>query len=94
MGSPCAPTYANLLLGWWEYIRMFGEELEQWNPHITFWGRFRDNILILWKGTKDEFVDFVEALSNNPIGLRFTFEIQQISINFLDLKFINMRKKK
>ncbi|CAJ0964821.1 unnamed protein product [Ranitomeya imitator] len=31
MGCPCAPSYANLSLGWWEETVVFGDEKKWWN---------------------------------------------------------------
>ncbi|CAJ0958547.1 unnamed protein product [Ranitomeya imitator] len=81
MGSPCAPTYANLLLGWWE--DKF--EDETWCPRIIFWGRFIDDILVLWKGDVGSFTDFVSYLNTTLEGLFFTFEVGGQSISFLDV---------
>ncbi|CAJ0936833.1 unnamed protein product [Ranitomeya imitator] len=85
MGSPCAPTYANLLLGWWEDTLIFKDEDEIWSPRIIFWGRFIDDILVLWRGDACSFSDFVAYLNTTIEGLFFTFEIGGQSINFLDV---------
>ncbi|CAJ0961582.1 unnamed protein product [Ranitomeya imitator] len=85
MGSPCAPTYANLLLGWWEDTLIFKDEDETWSPRIIFWGRFIDDTLVLWRGDACSFSDFVAYLNTTIEGLFFTFEIGGQSINFLDV---------
>ncbi|CAJ0967227.1 unnamed protein product [Ranitomeya imitator] len=85
MGSPCAPTYANLLLGWWEDTLIFKDEDEIWSPRIIFWGRFIDDILVLWRGDARSFSDFVAYLNTTIEGLFFTFEIGGQNINFLDV---------
>lgn len=44
-----------------------------------------DNVLILWDGTESMFHEFVQVLSTNVIGMRFTSEINKTMIHFLDL---------
>lgn len=86
MGTTCAPTYANLFLGWWESQIVFSDDLITYTSHILFWGRYIDDILIIfWDGTERHFHDFVSALNSNNIGMHFTSEINPTSINFLDL---------
>lgn len=85
MGTTCAPTYANLFLGWWESQTVFSDDLVEFTSHILFWGRYIDDILIFWDGTETLFHDFVTVLNSNDIGMRFTSEIHSKSINFLDL---------
>ncbi|CAJ0966643.1 unnamed protein product [Ranitomeya imitator] len=86
MGSPCAPTYANLLLGWWEDTVVFGDGDAVWGPHIQFWGRYIDDILVLWTGDIPTFHSFMESLNDNQLGLRFTYEVGGREISFLDVK--------
>ncbi|CAJ0941598.1 unnamed protein product, partial [Ranitomeya imitator] len=90
MGSPCAPTYTNLLLGWWEETMVFTEDsVAWWCPQIIFWGRYIDDILVFWAGDVSSFGTFVQDLNKNDLGLRFTFETDWQTINFLD---INIKK--
>ncbi|OCT81505.1 hypothetical protein XELAEV_18028326mg [Xenopus laevis] len=61
MGSTCAPTYANLYLGWWESRVVFEERLKEYIQLIPLWLRYmmmmyylyglvhRNNFLNLWK---------------------------------------------
>ncbi|CAJ0947719.1 unnamed protein product [Ranitomeya imitator] len=86
MGSPCAPTYANLLLGWWEDTVVFGDGDAVWGPHIQFCGRYIDDILVLWTGDIPTFHSFMESLNENQLGLRFTYEVGGREISFLDVK--------
>ncbi|XP_056397544.1 uncharacterized protein LOC130292572 [Hyla sarda] len=85
MGSPVAPTYANLLLGWWEEVFVFGESGFEFFQHISFWGRYIDDVAVIWTGTQLGFEEFVSTLNQNPIGLKFTFEIHRDSLVFLDV---------
>ncbi|XP_056407822.1 uncharacterized protein LOC130303807 [Hyla sarda] len=85
MGSPVAPTYANLLLGWWEEAIVFGEDNSRFHHHIIYWGRYIDDVAVIWSGPKVEFENFVQSLNTNPVGLKFTFEIHKDSLVFLDV---------
>ncbi|XP_069821233.1 uncharacterized protein [Dendropsophus ebraccatus] len=85
MGCPVAPTYANLLLGWWEDTMVFGEKFISFHPNIMYWGRFIDDIMIIWTGTRTLFKEFVHSLNENEIGLKFTCEIQETTLCFLDV---------
>ena len=54
MGTKCAPSYANIFMGWFEEKFIF--------PLLTnlsdFYLRFIDDIFLIWNGTKTEFDDF------------------------------------
>ncbi|XP_056388374.1 oocyte zinc finger protein XlCOF8.4-like [Hyla sarda] len=65
MGSPCAPTYANLYLGWWEESVVFSEALQHHTELVGLWARYIDDVFILWNGTPDQFASFVAALKVN-----------------------------
>ncbi|XP_073422111.1 uncharacterized protein [Dendrobates tinctorius] len=86
MGCPCAPSYANLFLGWWEETIVFGGEEKWWHCLISLWYRFIDDVFMVWTGDKDQFEEFVRELNRNSVNLRFTSEIQKTEIPFLDIK--------
>ncbi|CAJ0956111.1 unnamed protein product [Ranitomeya imitator] len=85
MGNPCAPTYANLFLGWWEDCIVFSEVHAQYLAHIDLWVRYIDDIFVLWRGSKDVFNLFIDSLNNNGVGLKFTYDIQEFQLPFLDV---------
>uniref|UniRef100_A0A8C5R1Q4 Reverse transcriptase domain-containing protein n=1 Tax=Leptobrachium leishanense TaxID=445787 RepID=A0A8C5R1Q4_9ANUR len=84
MGTAMAPSYANLHLGWWEQFVVNGPDLIDFQSSIIEWKRYIDDIFILWRGSRDTFVNFVERLNNNQLNLKFTYEIQEHTLNFLD----------
>lgn len=86
MGTGCVPNYTNLFLGWWEDRLVFSEEYVAYTSFISFWGRYIDDIPILWEGGEPFFNDFVGFLNTNQIGMRFTSDFALHTINFLDLK--------
>lgn len=71
MGSPCAPSYANLLLGWWEASIVFGDHQHPLADKIGLWIRYIDNVFVIWNGNPEEFVTFMQDLNQNEIGLSF-----------------------
>ncbi|KAM4038417.1 uncharacterized protein ACNLHF_016739 [Anomaloglossus baeobatrachus] len=85
MGCSCAPSYANLYLGWWEDTMVFQEPCSKWVQYITYWGRYIDDVLVLWTGTVDSFQEFVKDLNINNIGLSFTYDIGINKLAFLDV---------
>ncbi|OCT96309.1 hypothetical protein XELAEV_18013984mg [Xenopus laevis] len=84
MGSTCAPTYANIYLGWWEHNFVFNEALMEFTENIALWLRYIDDVI--WSGTPEKFHSFVDALNSNDINLRITAEINKDIINFLDIQ--------
>ncbi|CAJ0944101.1 unnamed protein product [Ranitomeya imitator] len=82
MGSPCAPSYANLLLGWWEENVVFGDTTES---NIILWLRYIDDVFVIWKGDEKSFQTFVTGLNSNDLGLQFTFESNACRLPFLDV---------
>ena len=59
MGTACAPSYTNILMGWFEEKFIF--------PLLTnlsdFYLRFIDDIFLIWNGTKTEFDDFFKKIN-------------------------------
>lgn len=53
---------------------------------IRLWVWSIDDILVIWSGTRDEFSGLVDILNQNDIGLRFTYEIHQSTLPFLDVR--------
>lgn len=53
--------------------------------HLLGQTQYIDNILILWEGDQVLFVDFVPILNHNEMGMKFTYEIQSETLNYLDL---------
>ncbi|KAJ1155024.1 hypothetical protein NDU88_007760 [Pleurodeles waltl] len=84
MGSTFAPSLACL------YVDHFEKEmvLTKENPyvnHIRLWKRYIDDILIIWKGTKEEATTFITWLNTLNPFLRFTATLGDPAVSFLDL---------
>lgn len=83
MGANFAPSYANLAMGYWEKNFII-----QNNPHcanIVFFGRYIDDIIIIWDGPVDLVSLFVQHCNSNPYGLSFTHVVDPTNLAFLDL---------
>ncbi|XP_069599301.1 uncharacterized protein [Ranitomeya imitator] len=84
MGAKCAPSYANLFMGWWEETHV--QKLRSYSLHVIKWLRFIDDIIIIWSGTSDELGAFIEELNNNCWNIKLTTTFSTISVDFLDLR--------
>ncbi|XP_068122021.1 ATP synthase F(0) complex subunit C2, mitochondrial [Hyperolius riggenbachi] len=82
MGAACAPAYACLHLELWEREQVFPSP--EYGAHAALWLRFIDDILLVWKGTKDELERYVTKLNKNGKNIRLTFSFGS-EIPFLDL---------
>ncbi|CAH2293015.1 Hypothetical predicted protein, partial [Pelobates cultripes] len=85
MGTACAPSYANLYLGWWEENILPAITKDQYDTCIYSWHRYIDDILVFWLGSVDKFQKLVRDLNNNTIGLQLTHVIDSEHLVFLDL---------
>ena len=61
-----------------ERINNFGE--------LFFYGRYRDDCLVIWNGSKKRLNSFHQFLDSLDEDLKFTMEIAKSSLRFLDLK--------
>ncbi|XP_075459935.1 protein Hook homolog 3 isoform X2 [Ascaphus truei] len=83
MGTRFAPSYANLFMGHWEESHVWQNILL--GAGLVYYGRFIDDIIIIWDGEESELFDILSSFSNNSFGLKFTFDINNLSTVFLDL---------
>ncbi|XP_056411824.1 uncharacterized protein LOC130355563 isoform X2 [Hyla sarda] len=83
MGARCAPSYANLFMGWWEGTHVYPSP---YFHHVLKWFRFIDDILFLWTGTQEECLEFISFLNQNNVNVRLTHTISPWAVEFLDLR--------
>ncbi|CAJ0968092.1 unnamed protein product [Ranitomeya imitator] len=86
MGARCAPSYANLYMGWWEETHVY--QLHMFQRCVLEWHRFIDDVLLLWTGTLDECNNFIDSLNRNPWNIRLTSKVSSTRVDFLDLNII------
>lgn len=71
-------------MGFWE-----NQYIHHNNPflaNIIFFGRYIDDIIIIWDGPLDLIQAFTTHCNNNKYGLSFTYNSNQTSLAFLDLE--------
>lgn len=54
MGAICAPSYANIFLGWWECTLVY--HLQEFHHHVLQWHRYIDDIVFFWTGSLEQCV--------------------------------------
>ena len=89
MGIKCAPSYANVFMGWFEEKFIF--------PLLTnlsdFYLRFIDDIFIVWNGTNTEFDIFLKKINEFHPIIKFEYEISQTEANLLDTTVFKIDNK-
>lgn len=81
MGAKYAPSLANLFMAKWEEDVIYKDR----SPHLSFWARYIDDILLLWDGSTSQLDDFFSLVNTNDRGIRFVYEMSQEKFNVLDL---------
>ena len=79
MGTALAPNYANLFMD-----RFETKALDGWRIKPTIWLRFIDDIFMIWTHGRKELDNFIEYLNGIHEKIKFTSEISDTYINFLD----------
>lgn len=79
-----ASCYANITIGYWE-------EIEIWNDYaffkfIIFYGRYIDDILLIWSGVSNTLESFLKHCNNNTLGQNFTYVVDSVKLVFLNLE--------
>ena len=80
MGTKMARTYANLFMG-----KLEKDLIKIANQHIHTWKRFIDDIFIIWTGTTQEFENDVKKINQIHPTIKFTHEISDTELTFLDV---------
>ena len=79
MGTAVAPNYANLFMD-----RFETKALEKWHLKPLLWLRFIDDIFMIWTHGRDELNKFINYLNSIHPKIKFTSEINDTHVNFLD----------
>ena len=80
MGTKCAPSYASLYMGWFEKIHI----LPRIREHTLMYVRFIDDILLVWKGSEEELLKFLNEINKVHPTIKFDFKYSRESVDFLD----------
>ncbi|XP_026098621.1 uncharacterized protein LOC113069710 [Carassius auratus] len=85
MGACFAPNYANLFLGLWEERYIFSH-VNPFKDKILWWGRYIDDVILMFSGSEKELVDFHVYVNSLNENLKFSLDYDLHTINFLDLR--------
>ncbi|CAJ0958429.1 unnamed protein product [Ranitomeya imitator] len=85
MGAAFAPSYANLFMGSWERQIFFVNPIA-YIEKVLFWVRFIDDILMVWQGSEQDLLTFLDILNNNTMNIKLTCKYSQVSLDFLDIQ--------
>ena len=80
MGSPMAPSYASLFMGKFEEDFLNTTSIK---PYI--WLRFLDDIFMIWNDSLEDLNTFIDALNNFHSTIKFTSNISQQFVSFIDV---------
>lgn len=84
MGTPCAPSYANLFLAYYEETVL----LPMFKNNFLLYKRLIDDVLIIWQRDQHlpyAFNHFKAKLKTTFPGIKWTGSLSKESIDFLDL---------
>ena len=79
MGTKCAPSYSILFMD-----KLERDFLSTSRLIPLVWWRFIDDIFMIWQHSHEELCSFLDALNSFHETIKFTAEISDISVNFLD----------
>ncbi|CAJ0918934.1 unnamed protein product [Ranitomeya imitator] len=86
MGSNVAPPYSNCFMSRYESEYIYPNRLYQ--TQCLLWHRYIDDVFCLWQGTEDSLLQFFDHVNSIWPELKFTLNINQHEINFLDTKVL------
>lgn len=84
MGANFVPSNANLTMGYWKL-----QHITHNNPFtikVIYFGRYIDDIVIIWDGTRESMESIVQYCNNNPLGLSCTHVMHPDKLAFLDIE--------
>ena len=81
MGSSMAPSYASLFMGKFEEDFLNMQSLKP-----TLWLRFLDDVFMIWDHSFEDLQQFIKKLNGFHPSIKFSYEISQSEVSFLDVK--------
>ena len=82
MGTKMGPSYANLFAGYVE-LQFFNQYD---GPKPDFYGRYIDDCIGAISSSRDELNRFITSVNSFHPALKYTWEISETSLAFLDIK--------
>lgn len=86
MGACYSPSYAGLYMGKWENDFVFNSTKNSYLNKIIYYGRYIDDVLLLWDGSEAELVSFHTYLNGINKNIKLSLEYDKQRISFLDLE--------
>ena len=83
------PSICLLYMGWFEKIHI----LPRIREHISLYVRFIDDLLLIWKGSEEELLKFLNEINTVHPTIKFDFKYSRESIDFLDTTIRNTGNK-
>ena len=80
MGTPFEVTAANAFMYYLEK-----DVVTQFSNHLLLYKQFIDDIFFVWKGPKENLLEFLSCLNSKNDRIKLTYVIDESSISFLDL---------
>ena len=80
MGKIYAPTYANIFMANWEH-----EIMQKAKEKPKFYKRFLDDGFLIWQGSKEQLLNFLNIANDHDDSINLTWEINETSCVFLDV---------
>ena len=80
MGTKCAPSYAIIFMG-----KLENDFLSTVRQQPLIWWRYIDDIFMIWPHSYQELCSFLTALNSFHETIKFTSEISDTAVNFLDV---------
>ena len=93
IGSKLGKNYACTYMGEWEK-EVSQKAVEKIGKKPKWWKRFVDDVIGIWKGTKEEFLKFIEVCNENEERIKVTYEICEKEAVFLDVKVVRQEEGK
>ena len=82
MGTEMGPSYANLFVGYVEH-----QFFNQYNgPKPDLYGRYTDDCISAISSSREELNRFITSVNSFHPALKYTWEISEASLAFLDIK--------
>ncbi|KAM4021789.1 coagulation factor XIII B chain-like [Anomaloglossus baeobatrachus] len=84
MGARFSPSLANIVMARWEEDFLYAEQ-NRFSGYLLWYGRYLDDLLMIWSGPTDTIRDFLTFINDNDFNLKFTSSYHETTMNFLDI---------
>ena len=89
IGSKLGKNYACTYIREWEE-EVSKEAEERIGRKPKWWKRFVDDVFGVWKGTKEEFLEFIKICNEHEERIKVTYDVCEEEAIFLDVKVVRL----